>query len=176
MSKNKKIKNMDKDTRRHLEATSDMLKKKGERFKFKSGKGNKKTVKKLRKLCMHWMIRKGKPIPTVQDDGHGNWECYLCHAKFPILPKTEEEYDQIITQALEAVNQVVFLAVHLGGDSEDIKSFLRLKEDLPKFRKIAREVIKQSNKRQQFEANSEDDTIMNQFSQYGGIQYNLGKK
>jgi len=175
MSKNKKIKNIDKDTRRHLEATTDMLKKKGDRFKFKSGKGSKKTVKKLRKLCMHWMIRKGKPIPTVEEN-NGMWECYLCHAKFPIVPKTEEEYDEIITNAIEVVNQIVFLAVHLGGDSSDMKTFLHLKEDLPRLRKIAREVIKQSNKRQQFESNSEDNNVMSQFSQYGGLQYNLGKK
>lgn len=176
MSKKKKIKNMDKELRRHLEATSDMIKKKGNKFKFKNGKGSKKVVKKLRKLCIHWIIRKGKAVPTVDSDGHGNWKCYLCGHTFPILPKTEEEYDQIITNALEAVDQLVFLATHLGGDADDMKTFLHLKEDLPKLKKIAKEVVKQSNKREQFERNADDENAMSQFSSYSnGLNYNFNK-
>ena len=67
----KKSKKVEKETRRLMEGIADIVKRKGDRYKFKSK--NKKLIKKVKKTCPHWIMRKGKECATViQDPEHPN--------------------------------------------------------------------------------------------------------
>lgn len=176
----KKSKKVEKETRRLIEGIGDLVKKKGDRYKFKAK--SKKAVKKIKKQCPHWIMRKGKEQPTtfVDPENGANWKCAICGASFPIRPAkiwTDEdgvkhsEYDDVANQQLALVNQIQFWSVKLGGDAEDTKMFLRLKNDLPRFQKVAKQVIKQVNKRQALDRNRENTDIMSQFSSYAGFNY-----
>lgn len=176
----KKIK-VEKETRRLMEGITDLVKKKGDRYKFKSK--NKKVVKKVKKTCVHWIIRKKGETPTViHDPDHpGNWKCTICGASFPIRPlqftkddvtgKRINPYEVEASHMLELVNQIQFYSVKLGGDAEDTKMFLNLKRDLPRFAKVSRQVVKRINQREAWEANRERGDIMSQFDAYSGINY-----
>lgn len=165
----KKNKKIEKETYRLIESISDIVKKKGDRYKFKSK--NKKTVKKIKKTCVHFIIRKGKEVPTVTVDGTDHWRCTICQKTFPIVPKKESEYIKATEEMLELVNQIQFYAVKLGGDAEDTKMFLKLKTDLPRFEKVAKHVLKAVNQRQAWEKNRENSDIMSQFNMYSGFNY-----
>ena len=150
---NKNVK-IEKETRRLIEGISDLVKKKGDTYKFKSK--NKKKLKQIKKSCVHWTIRKGKPQPTLIQDPNvpGNWKCTLCGASFPIVPVSDEEYEKVCDLMLSYVNQIQFLSVTLGGDADDTKMFLNLKKSIPRFEKVAKQVIKHTNKRNKFEKNA----------------------
>lgn len=180
----KKNKKIEKETRRLIEGISDLVKKKGDRYKFKTK--NKKAVKKIRKTCPHWTIYKGKEIPTTNVDTEDPtmWRCAICGEKFPIRPARIEkvvddagrvtvynEYDEVISQQLSLVNQIQFWSVKLGGDEDDTKMFLRLRSDLARFSKVARQVVKQVNKRQAMDRNRENTDVMSQFNAYAGFHY-----
>ena len=167
----KKNKKIEKETRRLIEGITDLVKKKGDRYKFKSK--NKKLVKKVKKTCVHWIIRKGKEVPTVIHDPErsGYWKCTICGASFPIKPVTQDEYAAMSKQMLELVNQMQFWSVRLGGDAEDTKMFIRLKEALPRFEKVAKQILKRVNQRDAFEKNRENSDAMAQFDAYSGFNY-----
>lgn len=167
MAKSKKI---EKETRQLIESISEVIKKKGDRYKFK---GNKKKFKKMKKSCVHWIIRKGKahPLTTSSNEFPGKWQCRLCGHRFPIAPLSKEEYDNRIDQFMEIVDQIQFWSVRLGGDSDDTKLLIRLKRDIPDFRTIEKEIIKQMNKREQWEKNRSKSDIMAQFDAYSGFSY-----
>lgn len=166
----KKAKKVEKETRRLMEGITDLVKKKGDRYKFKSK--NKKIVKKVKKTCVHWIIRKGKEVPMVYNDPErpGYWKC-PCGYSFPIKPATIDDYNAHVDQMLEDINQILFFAVKLGGDADDTKMFIRLKQDLPRFKKVAKQVHKGVNQRQQFEANKERSDVLSQFDAYAGFNY-----
>lgn len=167
MAKNK----VEKETRKLIEAMSDLVKKKGDRYKFKSKK--KKLVKQAKKTCVHWIMRKGKEVPTVIESptNPGYWRCKICGAEFPIKPAELSEYNSTINQTLAYVNQMQFLSVKLGGDAEDTKMFIQLKKLLPKFGKATKNIIKTANKRQQWEDNRKKTDTMSQFESYSGFNY-----
>lgn len=179
MAKSKKI---EKETRRLIESVASCIKKKGDRYKFKTK--NKKAIKKIKRTCVHWTYRKSKETPTTIKDPKrpGYWKCTICGASFPIRPlpivkdeDTEEiinPYDIKSNEMLELVNQIQFYSVKLGGDADDTKMFLELKKDLPRFSKVAKQVIKQVNKREAFERNRANANAMSQFDIYSGFQYN----
>lgn len=167
----KKSKKIEKETRQLIEAVSDLIKKKGDGYKFKSKK--KKEVKKVKTHCVHWIMRKGKETPVLQLDPArpGYWKCRLCGASMPIKPAQQEQYDHAYDQALEYVNQLMFWSVKLGGDAEDTKMFLRLKKDLPRMKKVSRQIVKRINQREAYEKNREKSDSMSQFDAYSGFNY-----
>ncbi len=170
----KKSKKVEKETRRLMEGISDLVKKKGDRYKFKSK--NKKVIKKVKRTCVHWIMRKGKEVPTViHDPEHpGYWKCTICGASFPIKPPDKDKgdiYHEAVQQMLQFVNQMQFWSVRLGGDADDTKMFLRLKECLPRFEKVSHQILKQVNKRDAWESNRQNSDIMAQFDAYSGFNY-----
>ena len=172
----KKSKKIEKETRRLIEGVSDLVKIKGGKYKFKTK--NKKAIKKLIKNCPHWIIRKGREVPAVTRDpkDQTKYMCMMCKKTWPIRPldksKTNAPYKAKAEDMLETVNQIMFWAVKLGGDKEDTKMFLRLKNDLPRFGKVAQEVSKRMEKRAQYEDNKAKTNSMDQFNAYSGFNYN----
>lgn len=167
----KKSKKVEKETRRLIEGITDLVKKKGDRYKFKSK--NKKKIKMIKRTCVHWIIRKGKEVPaTVADpENPSNWKCMICGATFPIKPVEKDEYRAATEHMLAFVNQMQFWSVKLGGDADDTKMFLKLKETLPRFEKVSNQILKQVNKRQAWESNREKSDLMSQFDAYGAFSY-----
>lgn len=170
MAKSKKI---EKETRKLIESISEMVKKKDGRYKFKTK--NKKAVKKIKKTCVHWIIRKGKEVPTVVSDGNGKWRCALCGATFPIKPldtlNGKSAYEAEAEHMLELVNQIQFWSVKLGGDADDTKMFIKLKELLPRYAKVSAQIIKRVNKREEYENNKHRADVMSQFDSWSGFNY-----
>lgn len=166
-----KSKKVEKETRRLMESVADLVKKKGDRYKFKSK--NKKTIKKVKRSCVHWIIRKGKEVPTViHDPDHpGNWRCTICGASFPIKPEELTVYHNTCDQMLAYVNQMQFWSVKLGGDAEDTKMFIRMKESIPRFAKVSKQILKRVNQRETWEKNRERSDVMAQFDAYSGFSY-----
>lgn len=182
----KKSKKIEKETRRLIESVTDLVKKKGDGYKFKTK--NKKTIKKIKKTCVHWVIRKGKEFPTVIQDPNDSsyWICTICGARFPVKPVkkvireavpeknipeiTENVYAKRADQMLELVNQMQFYSVKLGGDAEDTKMFLRLREALPRFKKVSSQIIKQTNKRDQWNKKNKTGAL-NRFNSYSSFNY-----
>lgn len=167
----KKSKKVEKETRRLMETVADLVKKKGDRYKFKSK--NKKVVKKVKRTCVHWIIRKGKEVPTViHDPEHpGNWKCTICGASFPIRPADLNVYFNTTDNMMAFVNQMQFWSVKLGGDAEDTRMFIRLKENLPRFAKVSKQILKRVNQREAWEKNRERSDVMSQFDAYSGFNY-----
>ena len=161
---------IEKETRRLMEAVNDLVKRKGDRFKFKSK--NKKLRKKVKRDCVHWIYRKGKECPTVTHDNanQGNWRCLICDASFPIRPMTKDDYLARFEETKGLVNQLLFYSVKLGGDAEDTKMFIQLRRNLDSCGKAAKAIVKQTNKRDQMERNRQntDNSI---FSAYNGFNY-----
>lgn len=176
----KKNKKIEKETRRLIEGISDLIKKKGDRYKFKTK--NKKVIKKVRKQCVHWVIQKGKerPVVVVDPNNPNNWKCSICGQSFPIRPAKIEkdndgnvynEYEEITKRTLALVNQIQFWSVKLGGDATDTKMFLRLKSDLPRFSKVSRQIIKNINKRESLDKNKAKSDIVSMFNPYAAFSY-----
>lgn len=168
MAKKSKV---EKETRKLMEAMSDLIKKKGDRYKFKTKK--KKVIKQVKKTCVHWIIRKGKEVPTVEESPSkpGWWRCKICGEEFPIRPMELTEYKTNIANCIAYVNQMQFLSVKLGGDAEDTKMFLQLRKSLPKLEKASKNILKAANKRQQWEDNRKKTDSMSQFESYSGFNY-----
>lgn len=170
----KKSKRIEKETRRLMESISDMVKKKGgDRYKFKSK--SKKVVKKVKRTCVHWIMRKGKEVPTVVHAENGMWKCAICGATFPIRPLESVDgktgYEIEANKMLGLVNQMQFLSVKLGGDADDTKMFIKLKELLPRYAKVSKQILKRVNKREEYENNRKRSDVMSQFDAYSGFNY-----
>lgn len=173
MSKSKKV---EKETRRLMESISDLVKKKGDHYKFKTKK--KKILKKVKRSCVHWIYHKNKEIPTlVADPNHpGNWKCLICGASFPMVPlrpteKDPEPYKTEVDKMLGYVNQMQFYSVKLGGDAEDTKMFLELKKLLPKFRKASKQIVKRVEQRNKYEESKAKGSATSQFDVFAGFNY-----
>lgn len=167
----KKSKKVEKQTRQLMESISELVKKKGEGYKFKSK--SKKIVKKVKRTCPHWIMRKGKEHATVQaDDQHpGYWKCRICGESFPVAPLAPEEYQNTCEHMVALVNQMQFYSVQMGGDAEDTKMFLILRQYLPRFSKATRQIIKQMDKRRKYEDQKQKIGVNEQFSSYAGFNY-----
>ena len=162
---------VDKETRRLMEAVADLVKRKGDRFKFKSK--NKKLVKKVKRDCIHWIYRKGKECPTVTHDPEhqGNWKCMICGASFPIAPLGRDEYKERLDYAKSLVDQLMFYSVKLGGDADDTKMFIQLRRNLTACAKASKPIIKHIDKRVEMERNRQNTDSSNYFSAYSGYNY-----
>lgn len=170
MSKKKKNPKIEKETRRLMEGIADLVKKKGDKYKFKSGK--KKQIKKIKRTCIHWIIRKGKDFPTVVLDSNPmNWRCTICGATFPIRPGTDQEYDNAVKIIIAYVNQLQFWSAKMGGDAADTKLFLQLKQSLPRLMKVQKNILKEVRKRQQWEDRKSNTDSLSQFDSYAGYSY-----
>lgn len=173
----KKSKKIEKETRRLMEGITDLIKKKGDRYKFKSK--NKKVIKKVKRTCVHWIYRKGKEVATVvpHPERQGYWKCKICNAEFPVKPiESSKEgngngYQQATDQFLGLVNQMQFWSVKLGGDADDTKMFIKLKELLPRFAKVSKQILKNVNKREEMDKNRSKTGAMSQFDSYAGYSY-----
>lgn len=173
MAKKSKI---EKETRKIILAVSDLVKKRDGRYKFKTKK--KKARKMVKRTCVHWIIRKGKEVPTLKQDINDPtmWRCQICGAKFPIKPiekahPKHNPYQDKVDEMLGYINQIQFYAVKLGGDAEDTKMFLRLRKDLPQFAKVAKHVIKRVEQRNEYENNRAKGDLASQFSMYPSYGY-----
>lgn len=166
MSKRKRV---EKETRKLIESISELIKKKGDGYKFNC---KKKQIKRIKKTCVHWTIRKGKEVPTVtQDTNPANWKCTICGATFPIRPATPEEYRNTAKQLLAHVNQLQFWAVKMGGDADDTKLFIQLKQLIPRYMKVQKNIMKAVNKRQEWEDRKSHTDSLSQFDGYSGFNY-----
>ena len=167
----KKSKKIEKETRRLMEGITDLIKKKGDRYKFKVK--SKKAIKKVRKTCPHWIFRKGKEHPTVKVDAeHPNsWKCEICGAVFPIAPLPVEEYSNEASNMLQLINQAQFYAIKFGGDADDTKMFLRLRSDLERFKKVSKNRIKALEKRRRMNSEANKKEVLEQFSNYSSFNY-----
>jgi len=168
MAKKSKV---EKETRRLMEGMADLVKRKGNRYKFKTGK--KKQIRKIKRKCVCWIIRKGEKCPTVQTDTANpmNWKCTICGSSFPKRPATMEEYFKDINGFISYIDQAKFFSVMMGGNAEDTKLFLRMKSDSIRFRKVLKNVIKNINKRQKWEDRKEKSDSLDQFDSYAGFNY-----
>lgn len=167
----KKSKKIEKETRRLIEGVSDLVKRKGSGYKFRTGK--KKQVREIKKTCAHWIIRKGKEHPTVivdPENGH-NWKCTICNASFPIAPYSKEDNTDLFMTTLARINQLAFYAVQMGGDADDTKVFLRLKKDIVRLEKMQKNITKQLLKRQDYEENRNKADNLAQFGSFAGFNY-----
>lgn len=144
----KSAKNIEKSTRLLIERVTDYTKKKGNRYVISKKKG-KKVKKYVHNHCVHWIIRKGKPVPTLIDDpkNPGNWYCTICHHSFPKRSDGDDQYIKSTRDTLARVHQMQFWAVRLGGDAEDAEVLQRLRRDLPKFEKISKHILKRISQR-----------------------------
>lgn len=162
---------VEKETRKLMEAVNDLVKRKGDRFKFKSK--NKKLIKKVKRDCVHWIYRKGKECPTVTHDpeNQNNWKCLICGASFPIVPMTKDNYKQNINDTKAMVDQLLFYSVKLGGDADDTKMFIQLRRNLDACEKASKAIVKHLNKRDQMERNRQNTDAGNSFNYYSGYNY-----
>lgn len=175
----KKSKQVEKETRRLMESISDMVKRRGGKYQFKK-KHKKKQLRRMRMTCVHWIYRKGRSIPTVIHDPNDPnlWRCTICGATFPVNPlkcnadqvkSHDTPYDHKVNEMLSLVNQIQFWSIRLGGDKEDTKMYLELRRLLPRFRKVARNVLKNVKKRELVENNPDKNNIMATFDAYSSF-------
>lgn len=174
MSKKGDKKKLDKTTRHVLEAFSDVIKQddNGE-FKLKAKGRSKKQLKKLKRSCMHWRIVKNKIVPMVEESAEhpGYWHCKGCGEYFPIRPLTDNEYSDLIEKFLSIVNQMCIFSVRMGGDSDDTKMLIEFKHMIPKFEKVAENILAQLNKREQMQSQSESYGRETPFDDYNTFGY-----
>lgn len=167
----KKSKKIEKQTRQLMESMNDLVKKKGDKYKFKTG--SKKKIRKMKKTCVHWIMRKGKDTPTVIQDPENakNWKCTICGASFPIRPMEVKDYLKIMEEYEGVINQLQFWSVKMGGDAEDTKLFLKLRSEVPRSQKIMKNIVKQVNKRQKWEDRKANTDTLAAFDSYAGFNY-----
>lgn len=166
----KKKDKIDKSIRKLIEATSDIVKRKDGKYKVK---GKKKDVKKVKRRCVHWLETKGKIHPTIEvdPDDSSKWICQVCGGKFEVRPIEQEDRDEIIQNMEELVNQLEFWCVKMGGDADDMKVLLNMKDMLPKVQKIGNNIIKNVKKRKELEDERSGEKSMSQFDAYSGYNY-----
>ncbi|MCM1439737.1 MAG: hypothetical protein NC131_11150 [Roseburia sp.] len=168
----KKGKSVEKETRRLMEGVADLVKRKGDGYKFKSK--SKKKIKMVKKMCPHWIVRKGKEVPTVVADPEhpGYWRCAICKTRFRVQPEPLGEYYDVADRFLEQLNQLQFWSVKLGGNKEDTQMFLKLRALVPRYRKVAKQIHKRVNQREAWENNRQRSDLLSQFNMYSGFNYN----
>lgn len=171
----KKKSKIDKETRRFIEKVSDLIKKRrDDKYVLK---GRKKEIREIKKTCLHWEIRKrNKDIPAVRPHPtkEGYWECRICREVFPVGPLDpgdEEqgiphEVDLICDKFLGMVNHIVLLAVRMGGDSDDIAKFIKVKRLVPDVAKMSKNICKKLNKRQKYEDNRRNNSAGGRFDSW----------
>ena len=172
----KKKSSIEKNTRKVIEATSEMIKLRGGKVKWRK-KLKKKQIRLAQMSCFHWIIRNGNASPAlIQDENRpGYWTCRICHRSFPIKPLSitddnPEPYVKATNDMLEVVNQIAFWSVRLGGDGNDCKMFLSLKKDLERFKKVSKAVVKRVRKRNEFEQ-QQNSTKSGPFDAWTGFNY-----
>lgn len=174
MANNKKSRKIDKETRKIIEAVSDLVKKKKDDDGFKI-KAKKKQAKKIKMTCPHWIIHKKKETHTVKVNPENNseWICKICGKSFPISPYDDEKYDAICAEFLTIVDQAFFYSIRLGGCAEDTVVFENLKKYVPRFNKIVKNEMKILRKHLTVADNSNGKNDLNQFNGYGALDFHV---
>ena len=167
----KKTNRIEKETRKLIETTSDLIRERPDgSFKIKGRK--KKEVKNIKLLCPHWIIKKRKERATVIDaDEPGVFQCRLCNAKFWRNPLDNKNIDDICDYASALVHQIGFYMILTGCDTEDAQIITKLKRTLPRFRKMAKNVSRQITRRNDIHKNRGRDT--DNFTGHSLFKYNL---
>ena len=167
----KKSKKIEKETRRLIESISDLVRKKNNQYKFKGTK--KKEVRRIKTTCVHWIIRKGKEYPAVEvrPESPEFWTCKICGKSFRIAPYTQEEYHNINASYESIVNQCFFYSVKMGGDASDTKVMIKMKEMIPRFDKISSSMMKQLDKRKEYENRRQQSDQGSQFTSFASYNY-----
>lgn len=171
----KKSKKIEKETRKLIEAITDLTKKKGNRYKFRTK--DKKTVKEYKLICPHWRYKKPDSredeVPAVVRHPIHNdyWQCKICGATWPVNPGEPEDYEKAVDDVLECINQIQFWAVKMGGDAEDTRMFIKLRKNLPRFKKVSRQVLKRVHKRAQWEENRKKTDALAQFDAFSSFNF-----
>lgn len=173
----KKKSEIEKSTRRIIEATSEMIRVKNGKLKWKK-KLKKKKIRLAQISCFHWRTTsKGGDRPALFEDPDrpGYWKCDICKRSFPIIPlkPTEdnpEPYTVKIDEMLEYVNQIAFWSVKLGGNARDTETFLRLKTELERFKKVAKNVSRRVRKNSDAE-NRRNNDVESQFNAWASFGY-----
>jgi hypothetical protein len=190
MAKKTKI---EKETRRLIESISELIKRKGNRYKFKVKK--KKQVRAIKRTCVHWIMRKGRPYPAlVQSDEHpGKWKCSICGAVFPIKPAREKKkdsdgnilkdsqgnpitinhYEDVANEFLSHINQLQFWSVMMGGDSEDTKMFVQLRKLIPRYMKVQNNISKAMDRKNELENRKRDSETNSAFNNFSNFSYSV---
>jgi transcription elongation factor Elf1 len=167
-----KKRRVEKSTRRFIERIADLIKEKGGKYKFRTKK--KKQIKQIKKTCVHWTLtKKGQiePVLVTDPDNPANWKCKICGAVFPVVPTTQEEVDAHFDWFMSYINQVQFYGVGMGGDKEDTNLLLQTKNLIPRVRKIGRNIIKQMEKKKEWEDRRSKTNKSSQFDGFGGFSY-----
>ena len=171
MSKKNKLKNnkFEKETRRLLESTSELLRIKdtGE-IKFKGGK---KDKKKARRSCLHAYIKKGelRPLITNSPTQPGEKMCRFCGATFPLVPLTEAEYANIYKSYMSELNQMALWLVSFGGDKECLKLLVNMRTMVPRLEKMRQNMVKEIMKHKE----REEKASVNKLEEFSGdFNYN----
>lgn len=168
----KKKKRIEKETRRLMDGIADLVKRKGDKYKFKTK--SKKKIKQIKRTCPHWTVYKGGeegPATSRSEKDPKYWECGICHTRFLVRPEEIGEYKAVAEKMLEQINQVQFWAVKMGGDREDTEMFLKLRQLIPRYEKVARQIIRRVNKRERWEKNRKNSDSLAQFDAYSGFNY-----
>lgn len=167
----KKNKKVEKETRRLMESVADLVKRKGNGYKFKHK--SKKKIRQVKRICPHWIIRKGENCPTViaDPDRPGYWKCKICKTSFKVKPDPLNEYYEVADRFLEQVNQLQFWSVSMGGDKDDTEMFLRLRSLVPRYCKVAKQIHKRVNQRDAYENNRNRTDALAAFDMYQGFNY-----
>ena len=173
----KKKSEIEKSTRKIIEANSEMIRIKNGQVKWKK-KAKKKKIRLAQQSCFHWKINsngKERPMLDRDPDRPGYWKCRICKKSFPIVPlepTTEDPtpYATKTEEMLELVNQIAFWSVKCGGDSKDTEMFLRLKMDLERFKKVAKTLSRRVRKKNEVETKHHTETS-SQFDVWTGFGY-----
>lgn len=171
MGKKNKLAKIDKGTRELIQSYSEIIKIKKGDPKLK-GKG--KKIKAIKRSCVHWMAHKGDLIPTVETcpEDETKWVCKICGAVFPKAPIPQEDVYDCIKKVLGLVNQSQFWSVKMGGDKDDMATFIRLKRLLSEYSKINENIQKAVQKRAIYESNRDNsDAVNNVLGYYGDFSY-----
>jgi hypothetical protein len=59
----------------------------------------------------------------------------------------------------------------MGGDEEDTKRFIRLKEDLPELEKMTKNIVKSLTTWKNREDRKNNTNVLSQFNSYSGFGY-----
>lgn len=175
----KKNKKIDKETLRLIESVTDMVKKKkdesgNEIYKFQKGI-KRKQIKQIKRSCPHWILNKKQSLtPLVEQDptNPSYWVCKLCGHPIPKAFLTPEQYKQASDNYLALIDQAMVYLIKLGGDSDDAKILLKLKENVPKARKILMNMAELDEKiRREKKATEEKSSQFGSYQAYNQINY-----
>ena len=88
-----------------------------------------------------------------------------------VLNMYNNSYEGISERMLEIVDQMQFWGVRLGGDAEDTKMFLKLKELIPRFEKAAKQIKKVMKSKEDLDKKNKNQDATARFDNFAGFNY-----